>query len=77
MNGIFNSVVGFCFVGEGGKPAVREASEAVWDRRCIAPEKGSNPIREMAQDRSNPEEEEDPQAEVEGPTSIEPVHQDP
>lgn len=71
--GVFRCV----FLGESGEPAVREASEAVWDRRCIASEKGSNPIREMAQDCSNSEEEEDPQAEVEGPTSFEPVYQDP
>ena len=54
--------------GEGGEPTVREASQAVRDRRSLAAEEGSDPIREMAQDCSDSEEEEDPQAEAEGPT---------
>ena len=62
------------FSGEGNEPVVREASEAVRDRRGIASEEGPDPIREVAKDRPNPEEEEDPQAEVEGPTNFEPVH---
>jgi len=38
----------FGFVGEGYKPAFREASEAIWDWRCIATEEGFDQIREVA-----------------------------
>ena len=63
-------------LGEGGEPTLREAPEAVWDWRGIATKEGSEQICEMAQNCSASEEEEDPQAKVEGPTCFEPVHQD-
>lgn len=46
------------FVGEGCKSVVREASEAVWNRRGFASEEGFAQVREVAEDCSNPEEEE-------------------
>lgn len=63
--------------GESGEPTVRETSQTVWDWRGIASKERSYPFREMAQGCSSSEEEKDPQAEVEGSTSFEPVHQDP
>lgn len=62
--------------GEGDEPVVREAPEAVRDRRCVAAKEGSDPVREVAQDRSDPEEEEDPQAAAQGPTRSQSVYQD-
>jgi hypothetical protein len=38
----------FEIVGEGYKPAIREASKAIWNRRCIAAEERFDAIREMA-----------------------------
>lgn len=64
----------FGIVGEGYEPTFREASEAIWNRRCIATQEGFDQIREVAEECSGAEEEEDFEAEVEGSTSFEPVH---
>lgn len=64
------------FLGESCEPAIWEAAEAVRHRRSIAAEERSDEVREMAQNRTNSEEEEDSQAEAQGSTSSEPVHQD-
>lgn len=73
-------VIDFCgdcvFIGEGGEPVVREEAEAVWDWWSFATKEGCSQICEMATSCEDSEEEEDPQATFEGPTSIEPVHQD-
>lgn len=68
----------FCFLisGEGYEPAFWKASEAVRNRRSVAAEERLDSFREMAQDRSDSEEEEDFEAEVEGSSSFEPVYED-
>lgn len=62
--------------GEGGESVVREASEAVRDRRGVASEEGFAQVREVAEDCSDSAEEENSQAKVEGSSCFEPVHQD-
>ena len=69
--------MGVGFLGEGGESIVREAAEAVRDRRGFAAEEGLDEVREMAESCADSEEEEDSQAEVESPSGFESVHQDP
>ena len=64
------------FVGEGGEPVVREASEAVWDRRGVAAQERSAPVCEVAEGGPNSEEEKDPQPALEGPTTSQSIYQD-
>lgn len=61
--------------GEGCKSFIREAAEAVWDRRCFALDEGPAPVPEMAEGCPDSEEEKNPQAAAEGPASTEPVYQ--
>lgn len=62
--------------GEGGESFVREAPEAVRDRRGSASQERPAPIREMAQGGAHSKAEEDPEAAVEGAPGVEPIHQD-
>lgn len=63
--------------GEGDESFVREASEAVRDRRRAAAEAGPDAVREVAEERPNPTQEAHPQAEAQGPSCTQPVHQNP
>lgn len=67
-----------CLQEEGGescKPAFWEEAEAVRDRWCSSSEEGSSPVCEMAASCENSEEEDDLEAEVEGPAAGSSVHQ--
>ena len=61
---------------EGGESSVREASEAVRNWRSPPTEEGSHQVRQMASQCPDPEEEEDPQAALEGSSGAQPVLQD-
>ena len=61
---------------EGGESSVREASEAVWNSRSPPTEEGSHQVHQMASQCPDPEEEEDPQAVLEGSSDAQPVLQD-
>ena len=74
---MFGVIVCFGKTGESGEPTVREETEAIRDRRSVAAEERSDSVREMAESCPNPEEAPYPQAEAQGPSGIEPVHQDP
>lgn len=63
--------------GGGGEPAVREAAEAVRDRRRAPAEEGLAPLRQMAQGGADPAPAPRPQAASQGSTRAQPVHPHP